>query len=220
MTNQSRRAFLGRSALFSAVAAASAVATPAFSAEAPQKWDETTGLLIIGTGFAGLAAALEAHYLGAKNDEIMIVEKMPTPGGNSIINGGAVAAAGTDMQKKDGIKDSADLLYSDILKAGGGLCHPELARRIADESVANYEWLRDKVGVKFKAVTYHGGHSVKRSHAVTNNSGSGFVLPMLERLKEFGIEPRLRVIVDQIIVNDKKEVLGVKARMFKNDKFI
>ena len=39
MTNQSRRAFLGRSALFSAVAAASAVATPAFSAEAPQKWD-------------------------------------------------------------------------------------------------------------------------------------------------------------------------------------
>lgn len=212
MTNQSRRAFLSRSALFSAAAAASAVATPAFSAEVPQKWDETTGLLIIGTGFAGLAAALEAHYLGAKNDEIMIVEKMPTPGGNSIINGGAVAAAGTDMQKKDGIKDSADLLYSDILKAGGGLCHPALARRIADESVANYEWLRDKIGVKFKAVTYHGGHSVKRSHAVTNNSGSGFVLPMLERLKEFGIEPRLRVIVDQIIVNDKKEVLGVKAR--------
>ena len=47
---------------------------------------------------------------------------------------------------------------------------------------------------------------------MTNNSGSGFILPMLAKLKEFGIEPRLRFIVDEIIVNDKKEVIGVKAR--------
>ncbi len=76
---------------------------------------------------------------------------MPSAGGNSIINGGAIAAAGTDMQEKAGIKDNADLLYSDILKAGGGLAHKELARRIADESVSNYKWLRDEVGVKFKS---------------------------------------------------------------------
>lgn len=201
MTNQSRRQFLKTGALFGAASAA--VSAPAFSTEAPQKWDETTGLLIVGTGFAGCAAALEAHYLGAKKEEIMLVDKMSTPGGNSIINGGAVAAAGTDMQEKEGIKDSADLLFADIMKAGGGLCHPALARRIADESVANFKWLRDDIGVQFKAVTYHGGHSVKRSHAVTNNSGSGFILPMLAKLKEFGIEPRLRFIVDEIIVNDK-----------------
>ena len=212
MTNQSRRQFLKTGALFGAASAAAAVSAPAFSTEAPQKWDETTGLLIVGTGFAGCAAALEAHYLGAKKEEIMLVDKMSTPGGNSIINGGAVAAAGTDMQGKEGIKDSADLLFADIMKAGGGLCHPALARRIADESVANFKWLRDDIGVQFKAVTYHGGHSVKRSHAVTNNSGSGFILPMLAKLKEFGIEPRLRFIVDEIIVNDKKEVIGVKAR--------
>ena len=171
MTNQSRRQFLKTGALFGAASAAAAVSAPAFSTEAPQKWDETTGLLIVGTGFAGCAAALEAHYLGAKKEEIMLVDKMSTPGGNSIINGGAVAAAGTDMQEKEGIKDSADLLFADIMKAGGGLCH-----------------------------------------AVTNNSGSGFILPMLAKLKEFGIEPRLRFIVDEIIVNDKKEVIGVKAR--------
>ena len=175
MTNQSRRQFLKTGALFGAASAAAAVSAPAFSTEAPQKWDETTGLLIVGTGFAGCAAALEAHYLGAKKEEIMLVDKMSTPGGNSIINGGAVAAAGTDMQEKEGIKDSADLLFADIMKAGGGLCHPALARRIADESVANFKWLRDDIGVQFKAVTYHGGHSVKRSHAVTNNSGSGFI---------------------------------------------
>ena len=78
MTNQSRRQFLKTGALFGAASAAAAVSAPAFSTEAPQKWDETTGLLIVGTGFAGCAAALEAHYLGAKKEEIMLVDKMST----------------------------------------------------------------------------------------------------------------------------------------------
>ena len=210
MSELSRRSFL-RNATLGSVALAG---TPLFahaSTKAPEKWDETTGFLIIGTGFAGLAAALEAYGLGMKPSDIMVVDKMPSAGGNSIINGGAVAAAGTDMQKAEGLKDNPDILYGDILKAGGGLAHPSLARRIADESVENFYWLRDKIGVKFKAVTFHGGHSVKRSHAVTNNSG--FILPMLAKLKEYGIEPRLRTKVDELIVNDEGGVIGVKARI-------
>ena len=124
---------------------------------------------------------------------------------------GAVAAAGTDMQKAAGIKDNPDLLYKDIMKAGGGLAHPELARHIADSSVENYEWLK-KVGVQFKAVTFHGGHSVPRSHAVTNNSGSGFINPMYKKCQEYGIPVQLRTIVDDLVVDDKGAVLGVKVR--------
>jgi len=32
----------------------------------PKKWDQATDVLIIGTGYAGLAAAIEAHDAGAK----------------------------------------------------------------------------------------------------------------------------------------------------------
>lgn len=210
-TNLSRRTFFG--AAVGTTALGLGMFRTVSAAEAKDiKWDETKKFVIIGTGFAGLAAALEAYENGLKADEIAILEKMPTPGGNSIINGGAVAAAGTDMQEKEGIKDSPDLLYADILKAGGGLAHPTLARRIADESVQNFYWLRDKVGVQFKAVTFHGGHSVKRSHAVTNNSGSGFINPMLAKCKEYGMEPRLRTIVDEIIIDDQRRVLGVRGR--------
>lgn len=105
-------------------------------------WDKTVDFLIVGTGFAGLAGALEAHYQGMKN--ILVVEKMPTPGGNSIINGGAISAAGTDMQKKLGIEDNPDLMFKDIMHHGGHINHPELARKIADESVANYEWHQER----------------------------------------------------------------------------
>lgn len=208
----SRRSLFGAAAAGSAVFGLGMFRTVSAAEAKDIKWDETKRFVIIGTGFAGLAAALEAIQLGMKPDEIALLDKMPSAGGNSIINGGAVAAAGTDMQEKEGIKDSADLLYKDIQKAAGGLGHPSLARRIADESVENFYWLRDKIGVKFKAVTFHGGHSVKRSHAVTNNSGSGFINPMLAKLKELGVTPRLRTIVDEIIVDDQKRVIGVRCR--------
>lgn len=190
--------------------ALSALPVSVFAAD-KVKWTQKTGLLIIGTGFAGLAAALESHYLGMK--DVLVVDKMAMPGGNSVINGGAIAAAGTDMQQKANIKDNPDLLYSDILKAGGGLAHPSLARKIADESVKNYEWLRDEIGVKFKAVTFHGGHSVPRSHAVESNTGAGFIIPMLNKCKEFGIKIQLNTKVEQLITNGKGCVLGVKARV-------
>ncbi|MBE5692465.1 MAG: FAD-dependent oxidoreductase, partial [Sutterella sp.] len=207
----SRRKLFG-AATAAAVGSFSFVKTVSAAEAKNITWNETKEFVIVGTGFAGLAAALEARQLGMAADQILVLDKMPVPGGNSIINGGAVAAAGTDMQEKAGIKDSADLLYADIIKAGGGLAHPALARRIADESAENFYWLRDKIGVQFKAVTFHGGHSVHRSHAVTNNSGSGFINPMLAKLKEEGVTPRLRCVVDELIVNDQHCVLGVKAR--------
>lgn len=61
------------------------------STKVPEKWDETCSLLVIGTGFAGLGAALESHYLGMK--DILVVDKMPSAGGNSIINGGEIGRA-------------------------------------------------------------------------------------------------------------------------------
>lgn len=53
------------------------------------KWDESHDVVVIGSGFAGLAAAIEAKKAGA---DTVVLEKMPTAGGNSIINGGILTA--------------------------------------------------------------------------------------------------------------------------------
>lgn len=45
------------------------------------------------------------------------------------------------------------------------------------------------------------------------NTGAGFINPMLAKCKEFGIKIQLRTIVDDLIVNDKGCVVGVKARV-------
>ena len=73
--NLSRRGFLGSLA---AVGAAGVVSVPALAqtVKAPAKWDKTVDFLIVGTGFAGLGAAIEAHEQGIKN--ILVIDKMPS----------------------------------------------------------------------------------------------------------------------------------------------
>jgi succinate dehydrogenase/fumarate reductase flavoprotein subunit len=45
------------------------------------KWDEETDIIVIGSGFAGLAAAIEAKIAGSS---VFVLEKMKGYGGNSV----------------------------------------------------------------------------------------------------------------------------------------
>ena len=53
-----------RSLIAGSIAGTAAIAAPAFAKAAP-KWDETVDVIVVGTGFAGLAAAIEAKKAGA-----------------------------------------------------------------------------------------------------------------------------------------------------------
>ena len=61
--------------------------------EMPQAWDLTTDVLVVGYGFAGGVAAVAAKDRGA---EVLLLEKMPFPGGLSITSGGGFAVADDD----------------------------------------------------------------------------------------------------------------------------
>ena len=53
-------------------------------------YDETYDVVVVGYGFAGGIAAIEAARHGAK---VLLCEKMPRPGGISLCSGGAVRCA-------------------------------------------------------------------------------------------------------------------------------
>ena len=73
MTEMNRRTLLKGSVAMGAAALFGSEAAHAAGAVAlPKKWDETTEVLIIGSGFAGLAAAIEAKKAGAK---VEVLEK-------------------------------------------------------------------------------------------------------------------------------------------------
>ncbi len=209
----SRRQFLQSSSLV-AGAALGSLATPqpaaaAACAPTPENWDQTTDVLIVGTGFAGLTAAIEARLAGA---EVLMIDKMPVHGGNSIINGGDFCAAGTRMQKAAGIDDSPELMFKDMLKAGALLNHPELARTVAYESAKTLEWTQDFAGVEFARIGFHGGHSVKRAHQTINASGSELVNKFLKKARELGAKLETRVKLVRFVAGPDGRILGLEVR--------
>ena len=207
MTDLSRRHLIQGS-----LAGAAALVGSAAFAAAPktQKWDETVDVIVIGSGFAGLAAAIEAKKAGAN---VIVLEKMATFGGNSIINGGILTATGCPQQKLHKIEDSVDLLEKDILTAGNYMNYSEKVRYLAEHALSNYEWTVKELGVQYlpDAIGQEGGHSVPRYVTTTNGSGSGIVTKELDKCKELGIPLRNRVFVEHII-RGENGVEGVQVR--------
>jgi flavocytochrome c len=175
-----------------------------------QKWDEETDIIVIGSGLAGLAAAIEAKNAGCS---VVVLEKMKGYGGNSTISDGVMAAAGTSMQADAGIEDSPQLMYSDMVKAGLGLNHPELVRTITEKSAETFQWTVDYLGVKYlERVDQFGGHSVARGYTTHNRSGSAFIRQMLIKLKELGIPVRTKAFLQTILKDPEGRVCGVRIR--------
>lgn len=124
----------------------------------------TCDICVIGSGFSGLSAAIEASTILPHDAKIIIVEKMSVPGGNSVMNAGQIAAVGSKQQKLGNIQDSVELMMSDMLKAGVDLNHPNLLRKMAEESNSVVEWTQEKLGIEYRdRVTQLGGHSVPRT---------------------------------------------------------
>jgi len=172
--------------------------------------DLCVNVVVIGGGFAGLAAGIEARIAGAS---VLLVEKMARPGGNSIISDGGMNAAGSSLQKAQGINDSPELMYQDMLKAGQGLNSPVLAKAVAENSVETLEWTRDFLEVKFKdRVDHFGGHSLARTHITQRISGLDIVKPLAAKFQELGGQLRVKTLMRELITKPNEGVVGVKLQ--------
>lgn len=72
-------------------------------------------LVVVGGGLAGVSAALTAAEAGA---DVILLEKQPELGGSSAMSGGLLAFADTDLQRRQGITDSSELLFNDLREVG------------------------------------------------------------------------------------------------------
>jgi len=173
-------------------------------------WDEVTDIVVIGSGFAGLSAAIEAHEAGAS---VIVLEKMKASGGNSIISDGGIAAPGTNLQKKYGINDSTDLMYQDMLKAGLGLNDPDLVRVLVDQAKGAFEWSIDYLKVEYlDRVDIFGGHSVPRCYTAKNVSGSTIIKKKIEKMNEFNMKVRFKSYSKNLIYSSDERICGVVVR--------
>jgi flavocytochrome c len=166
-------------------------------------------IVVIGSGFAGLAAAIEAAEAGAS---VQVLEKMMAAGGNSIISDGGIAAPNTEYQLSAGVSDSPAAMFEDMMAAGEGLNHPDLVRTVTEGAREAFLWSRDCLGVEYRnRVDIFGGHSVPRCYTPETRSGSALIDKQLARLKKLGVPLRLGVLVKCLVQDETGRVIGVKV---------
>ncbi|SNS59760.1 fumarate reductase flavoprotein subunit [Anaerovirgula multivorans] len=174
----------------------------------------TTDVVVIGGGGAGLAAAVSAHQNGA---QVIVLEKMPRLGGNTILSGGAFNAVDPGRQSKQGIEDSIDKHYIQTYEGGDKLGNPELIRTFVENAYPAVEWL-ESLGMKFndEVFTVLGG-LWPRAHKPSTPLGTGFIDTYEKYINENdGIEVLLDTEAKELIV-DGGRVVGVKAKGLKGD---
>ena len=127
-------------------------------------------VLVVGSGAAGLPAALAAAAEGAR---VVVVEAEGVVGGAARLSAGMVMAAGSRLQRETGLDVDPETLYREYLLANQYMIKPGIARRLAYDSGPAVDWLAD-LGVRFfPEVMQGGGESVPRSHVADGGDRPG-----------------------------------------------
>ncbi|WP_252145189.1 flavocytochrome c [Yokenella regensburgei] len=171
--------------------------------DTPKPYD----VVVIGSGGAGLSAAIQAHDDGAR---VLIVEKMPTIGGNTIKASAGMNAAETRFQRVKGIEDSKALFYAETLKGGKNKNNPQLLQRFVENAPEAIEWLATR-GIMLNDITTTGGMSIDRTHRPRDGSAVGgyLISGLVRNVTRRGIDVMLDTSVDEILLT-KGEVSGVR----------
>ncbi|MBY6188396.1 flavocytochrome c [Marinobacter hydrocarbonoclasticus] len=208
----SRRAMLKKTAALAAGGATLMVAGPSRASECKAetpKFDEIYDIIVVGSGFAGMAAAVQAAEDGAK---VLVIDKMPVFGGNSTINGGAMAVAGSHLQAKEGVKDSVALMVEDMLAAGRGMNDKKMLELVCDGTAESAKWLEERGTVWKPFVQHFGGHSVPRILQTRESSGAGIIRPLIKVANKKGVTMYTQTELRGFVKDESGRVVGVQVQ--------
>ena len=166
-------------------------------------------VVVVGAGGAGLTAAVRATQEGAK---VLVLEKMPMVGGNSLKASGGMNCANTKFQEAAGITDSGVKEFiEDTMNGGHQLNDISLVTTLAENSAEAVEWL-ESIGAPLPKVAATGGTMHKYLHSPEDGSpvGSYLVAKLSEEAEKQGIEIMLNTTATEILM-DNGAACGVKA---------
>jgi len=149
--------------------------------------------LVVGSGLAGLYAAIRLAETGS----VALVTKRSIGESNSrYAQGGIAAVLGPD--------DRLDAHLDDTLRAGAGLCHPDVVRAIVAEGPARVRELVD-LGVRFTrddagglSLGREGAHSQRRVAFADDRTGEEIVRALVARVQA---DPRIRVLEEHLAID-------------------
>lgn len=169
--------------------------------EAAEPQEITTQVLVIGSGFAGLSAANTAAEAGA---DVLVIEKLATPGGASALSGGQTYTNG-DIGERDAMYEywiERGKLFDDA----DGL-NTEKIGVFIDNIYPTLDWLTESIGIEFdneRAYT----NPVRRS--IVGGTGGLFIEKLVSAFENKGTL-MLETKAESLLQDESGAIVGAIA---------
>lgn len=147
-------------------------------------------LIIVGSGGAGLTAAVQARELGLS---VVVLEKEAKIGGNTNRASSGMNAAETYVQAEHGIVDCMQDFYNETMQGGGRLNDPAMLHHFVERAPLAVEWLAAH-GLVLDDLTITGGMSVKRTHRPASTAPIGAFL--IKGLSQLATKAKVEIITE------------------------
>ncbi|MBI3505681.1 MAG: FAD-dependent oxidoreductase [Proteobacteria bacterium] len=187
------------------------------------RWDETADVIIVGCGYAGAVSAIAAHDAGAK---VLVLEKMPDPGGISVCSFGGVraaqdAAAAFAYLKRTNLDTAPDALLRELSSGMtrlpgqvASLAKAAGATTVLRPSPANYPFPGNDTFGFVNIETLADFDAAKSYPHVRGAPGGALLYEVLRRnLRKRGIEIRTKSPVERLICDRAGHLEGLAIKL-------
>mmetsp|Transcript_23652 Transcript_23652/g.26978 ORF Transcript_23652/g.26978 Transcript_23652/m.26978 type:complete len:1247 (+) Transcript_23652:298-4038(+) len=166
--------------------------------------------IVVGTGLAGLSAALNILDRGGM---VLLIEKEHSLGGNSNKASSGINAC---CPNNSTTTDDLESFKVDATKSAGASAQPILIQTLVENSADAVTWLKERVGVDLSLIAQLGGHKHKRTHRPKNGMvGAEIIYGMQKAVKQYEKSGMVKILTDtkvaQLLRGDDGSVVGVEV---------
>ena len=175
--------------------------------------DEECDVVIVGTGGAGMAAAVTAAEAGAS---VIMLDKMDIYGGNTNCGEGTLNAPDPQRQDPMGIEDSVDKFFTDTYEGGDEKADPDLVHVLANNALDAVHWMEGHGLVYNDEVFTAIGGKWQRGHSVKvqkngQQGGAYYVSCLMDNAIRLGVKYYTDAKVTSIDTDSEGNVTGVSG---------
>jgi 3-oxo-5alpha-steroid 4-dehydrogenase len=208
------------------------------NADAAQ-WDDSTDLLVVGLGAAGITAAIEARERGA---DVLLLDRFGGGGATSMSGGVFYAGGGTHIQKQAGVQDTVENMFRYLSMEVQDAVSEETLRHFCETSAANVKWMTDR-GVPFlgnlcpiktsyptrEYHLYYSGNEplppyseqaipAQRGHRVDGGAFPGWKImePLRRTALAEGVRIELQARVTRLIIDRSGRIVGAEYQRIRS----
>lgn len=166
-------------------------------------------LLIVGAGASGLVAALAANDAGI---DCVVLERDQTPSGSTALSSGMIPACETLIQHDKDVRDSVEIMATDIMKKARDQADPSMVDVMCRASGPAIDWLTTNHGINLTLVEgfLYPGHSHLRMHAPPSRSGADLMRNLAKAAEHAELDIMCGAHVTEIYAGESARIKGVK----------